>query len=39
MELWALIDSSTPMMNRMLGGAVDLYLGENEARKGVGRRA
>jgi hypothetical protein len=35
LELWALVDSSTPTMNRVLGGAVDVYLGEEEARKAL----
>jgi hypothetical protein len=31
-ELWALIDRSTPQVDRLLGDAADLYLGEADAR-------
>jgi hypothetical protein len=35
MELWALIDRNAPQIDRLLGDAVDIYLGEEEARKAL----
>jgi hypothetical protein len=35
MELWALLDGSTPTTDGILGGAVDVYLGEKEARRAL----
>lgn len=35
MELWALIDSSTPTLSLFLGDAVDVFLGEDEARQAL----
>jgi hypothetical protein len=36
MELWALIDrTTTDATNRVLGDAVELYLGEAEARRAL----
>jgi hypothetical protein len=35
MELWALIDRSTPQVGRLLGNAVDVFLGEEEARQAL----
>jgi hypothetical protein len=32
-ELWALIDNSTPTVDGVLGDAVDVFLGEEEAQK------
>jgi hypothetical protein len=32
-ELWALIDRSTPVVGGCLGDAVDIFLGEKEARQ------
>jgi len=35
MELWAPLDSSTPDVCRDLGDAIDVFLGEEEARKAL----
>jgi hypothetical protein len=32
-DLWALIDSSTRHIDELLGDAVDVFLGEEEARR------
>jgi hypothetical protein len=35
MELWALLDSGTPTTEGILGDAVDVFLGEAEARSAL----